>query len=155
MDVSKLIELLNKAFADEWLAYYQYWVGAKVVKGPMKEAVIAELTQHAGDELRHAEMLTARIIQLGGMPITKPEDWYKMTNCGYDAPEDPSVRVILEQNIKGEQCAIDAYNRLLEATRDKDPVTYNTALQILQDEIEHEEDLQALLEDMEEMTKRR
>ena len=155
MDVSKLIELLNKAFADEWLAYYQYWVGAKVVKGPMKEAVIAELTQHAGDELRHAEMLTARIIQLGGMPITKPEDWYKMTNCGYDAPEDPSVRVILEQNIKGEQCAIDTYNRLLEAIRDKDPVTYNTAIQILQDEIEHEEDLQALLEDMEEMTKRR
>ncbi|MEA2005916.1 MAG: ferritin-like domain-containing protein [Acidobacteriota bacterium] len=155
MDVGKLIELLNKAFADEWLAYYQYWVGARVVKGPMKEAVIAELTQHAGDELRHAEMLTTRIIQLGGTPIIKPEDWYKMTNCGYDAPEDPSVRVILEQNIKGEQCAIDAYNRLLEATRDKDPVTYNIALQILQDEVEHEEDLQALLEDMEGMTKRR
>jgi bacterioferritin len=154
MDVSKLIELLNKAFADEWLAYYQYWVGAKVVKGPMKEAVIAELTQHAGDELRHAEMLTTRIIQVGGTPIIKPEDWYKMTNCGYDAPEDPSVRVILEQNIKGEQCAIDVYNRLLEATRDKDPVTYNIALQILQDEVEHEEDLQALLEDMEEMMKR-
>jgi hypothetical protein len=35
------------AFADEWLAYYQYWLGAKVVKGPMKEAVIAELLQHA------------------------------------------------------------------------------------------------------------
>jgi len=153
MDVSKLIEVLKKAFADEWLAYYQYWVGAKVVKGPMKEAVIAELTQHAGDELRHAEMLTERIIQLGGTPIIKPEDWYKMTNCGYDAPEDPSVRVILEQNIKGEQCAIDAYNRLLEATRDKDPVTYNIALQILQDEVEHEEDLQALLEDMEETMK--
>ena len=155
MDVGKLIELLSRAFADEWLAYYQYWVGAKVVKGPMKEAVIAELTQHAGDELRHAELLTGRIIQLGGTPILKPEDWYKMTNCGYDAPEDPSVRVILEQNIKGERCAIDGYNRLLETTRDKDPVTYNIALQILQDEIEHEEDLQALLEDIEEVTKRR
>lgn len=154
MDVSKLIELLNKAFADEWLAYYQYWLGAKIVKGPMKEVVIAELTEHAADELRHADMLTVRIIQLGGTPITKPENWYKMTNCGYDAPEDSSVRVILEQNIKGEQCAIDAYNRLLEVTRDKDPVTYDIALQILQDEIEHEEDLQSLLEDMEEMIKR-
>jgi len=30
MDIDKLIELLNKALADEWLAYYQYWVGAKV-----------------------------------------------------------------------------------------------------------------------------
>ena len=35
----------------------------------MKEAVIAELTEHAGDELRHAEMLTGRIIQLGAHPF--------------------------------------------------------------------------------------
>jgi len=151
MDVSKLIGLLNRAFADEWLAYYQYWVGAKVVKGPMKEAVIAELTEHAADELRHAEMLTTRIMQLGGTPILKPEDWYKMTNCGYDAPEDPSVKTVLEQNVNGERCAIDAYTSLLEVTKDKDPVTYNIALQILQDEIEHEEDLQALQEDIAEM----
>ncbi len=27
----RVIELLNKALADEWLAYYQYWTGAKVV----------------------------------------------------------------------------------------------------------------------------
>ena len=155
MNINELVNELNRAFADEWLAYYQYWIGAKVVKGPMKEVVIAELIQHAGDELRHAGMLTGRIIQLGGTPILKPEDWYKMTNCGYDAPEDLSVKVILEQNIKGERCAIDGYNRLLEATRDKDPVTYNIALQILQDEIEHEEDLQSLLEDVGEMMKRR
>ncbi len=154
MDVDSVVELLNRAFADEWLAHYQYWIGAKVVSGPMKEAVIAELIQHAGDELRHADMLTARIIQLGGTPIIKPEDWYKMTNCGYDAPENPYVKDILEQNIKGEQCAIETYNKLLALTRDKDPITYNIALQILQDEVEHEEDLQALLEDMKDMLKR-
>ncbi len=154
MNVKKLIELLNKAFADEWLAYYQYWVGAQVVKGPMKEAVAAELTEHAADELRHSQMLTTRIMQLGGIPILKPEDWYKMTNCGYDAPEDPSVKAILKQNIKGEQCAIDVYNQLLKLTKDKDPVTYNIVLQILADEVEHEEDLQALQEDIEEIKKR-
>ena len=90
--VNKLVKLLNKAFADEWLAYYQYWVGAKVVRGPMKDAAIAELIQHAGDELRHAGMLTDRIMQLGGTPLLEPEEWYKMTNCGYDAPDDPSVK---------------------------------------------------------------
>jgi len=62
MNVEELIYWLNKAYADEWLVYYQYWVGAKVVKGPMKEAVIAELTEHA-------EMLTGRIIQLGAHPF--------------------------------------------------------------------------------------
>jgi bacterioferritin len=153
MDVGELLELLNKAFSDEWLAYYQYWLGAKVAKGPMKEAVIAELLQHSTDELRHADMVSNRIIQLGGTPVTKPEDWYKMTNCGYDAPEDPSVGALLDQNVKGEQCAISVYKSLMEKTIQADPVTYNMALQILQDEVEHEEDLQSLVEDLEVMMK--
>ena len=41
LKIDDVIEMLNKAFADEWLAYYQYWLGAKVVKGPMKDAAIA------------------------------------------------------------------------------------------------------------------
>ena len=56
---------------------------------------------------------------------------------------------MLEQNIKGEQCAIKTYNGLMKKTRDKDPVTYNMLLTILSQEVEHEEDLQALLEDVE------
>ena len=154
MNLDHLLELLNKAFADEWFAYYQYWLGAKIAKGPMKEAVMAELLQHAGDELRHADMVAQRIIQLGGTPVLSPKEWYEKTNCGYDPPEDPYVRNLLEQNIKGEQCAIQVYNALLKETKDGDPVTYNMVLQILQDEVMHEEDLQALLEDLDLMMKR-
>ena len=144
----RLIELLNKAFADEWLAYYQYWIGAKVVSGPMKDAVIAELLQHAADELRHADMVSTRIIQLGGTPVTSPKKWFDLANCAYEEPSDPFVRKILDQNIAGEQCAIGVYNAMLEETSGKDPVTYNLATQILQDEVTHEEDLQALQEDL-------
>ncbi len=151
MNVTDLIAVLTKAYADEWLAYYQYWIGAKVIKGPMKEAVIAELTQHAADEMRHADLVAARIIQLGGTPLIEPKEWYTHSNCGYDAPADPSVKTILEQNIKGEQCAIVTYQNLLKLTRDKDPVTYNIVLQILQDEVEHEDDLQSVMEDMVQM----
>jgi len=154
MDVKQLLNLLNKAFAGEWFAYYQYWLGAKVVKGPMKEAVIAELLQHATDELRHADMVAARIIQLGGTPVTEPKKWYEVTSCGYDAPDDPFVEAILNQNIKGERCAIGFYKRLLDATQGKDPLTSNMVLQILQDEVAHEEDLQALSEDLEFMLKK-
>jgi bacterioferritin len=154
MDVEQLLKLLNRAFADEWLAYYQYWLGAKVVKGPMKEAVIAELLQLGTDELRHADMVAGRIIQLGGTPVTEPKKWYDVTSCGYDAPNDPFVEAILEQNIKGERCAIGFYKKLLEATQGKDPVTYNIVLQILQDEVAHEEDLQSLAEDLDFMLKK-
>lgn len=148
MDVNRVLELLNKAFADEWLAYYQYWLGAKVVAGPMKNAVTTELLEHAADELRHAEMLTTRIIQLGGTPILSPMDWLSWANCGFASPEDPFVEKILEQNIDGEQCAISVYNSLIREVGLDDPVTYNLAVQILQDEVEHEEDLQSLLEDV-------
>jgi bacterioferritin len=155
LDVGDLVEMLNKAFADEWLAYYQYWVGAKVVQGPMRGAVAAELEEHAAEELEHAEMLAERILQLGGTPLLKPQDWYEVTNCGYEIPKDPYVEVLLEQNIKGEQCAIEVYQGLIELTKDADPITYNIALEILTDEVEHEEDLQALVEDMKLMKERR
>jgi len=144
----RIVELLNRALSDEWLAYYQYWIGSKVVKGPMKSAVEAELVQHAADELRHADMLVMRIVELGGTPVLNPKRWFELTNCGYDAPEDSFVRKVLEQNIKGERCAIDVYNKIISYTKDVDPVTYNLAVQIMSDEMEHEEDLQSLLEDL-------
>ncbi|MFA7610749.1 MAG: ferritin, partial [Sulfurimonas sp.] len=52
IEVSEVIKLLNRAYADEWLAYYQYFIESKVVKGIMKDSAIAELDQHAADELR-------------------------------------------------------------------------------------------------------
>jgi bacterioferritin len=149
MNVDDLLKLLNKALSDEWLAYYQYWVGSKVVKGPMKDAVIAELVVHATEELSHAELIAARIIQLGGTPVLSPEEWLKITNCGYEPPFNHYVEEVLNQNIKGEQCAIRVYNSMLDVTREKDPVTYNMILTILSQEVEHEEDLSALKEDLE------
>lgn len=149
MNVDELIMLLNRALSDEWLAYYQYWIGAKVVKGPMKDAVISELTLHATEELNHAELIASRIIQLRGTPVLSPAEWLKLSNCGYESPVDDYVEEVLNQNIKGEQCAIRVYNELLDITREADPVTYNMILTILSQEVEHEEDLQALREDIE------
>ncbi len=148
MDVGELLILLNKALADEWLAHYQYWVGSKVVAGPMKDAVIAELMQHAAEEMAHAELVTNRIIQLGGSPVLSPAEWFALTNCEYEPPADPFVQAVLEQNIRGEQCAISVYDNLMKKTRDTDQITCNLALQIIEQELEHEQDLQDLLEDL-------
>jgi bacterioferritin len=153
LDLRTLLELLNKAFADEWLAYYQYWIGAKVAKGPMRNATVSEFQEHAKEEHKHAGMLAERILQLGGTPILRPEEWHKLANCTYEAPEDSSVMAILKQNLKGEQCAIDVYKHLLDMTRDKDDVTWKMVLEIIDDEVEHEADLQALLENIDMMKK--
>lgn len=150
IEAQQVTELLNKAYCDEWLAYYQYFIESKVIKGLMKDAAVAELTQHAADELRHATMIADRILQLGGTPILHPNEWTNNANCGYDAPENPDVLSILEQSIKGEQCAIGVYSSLADITREKDIVTYDMISQILADEVEHEEDLQALYDDIHE-----
>jgi bacterioferritin len=148
IEVSEIISLLNRAYADEWLAYYQYFIEAKVTKGIMKDAVVSELTLHAADELRHATMVADRILQLGGTPLLNPQEWFKQTNCGYDEPKDFDVVAILQDSIKGEQCAISTYASIADIVKDKDIITYNMVSQILADEVEHEEDLQALHDDI-------
>jgi len=91
---------------------------------------------------------------LGGTPILHPAQWLNHSNCGYDAPTDFDVRAILDQAIKGEQCAITTYSSLLDIVREKDTVTYDLVSQILADEVEHEEDLQSLFDDIEEFITR-
>jgi len=150
LEISDIIATLNRAYADEWLAYYQYFIESKVTKGIMKDAIISELTLHAADELRHATMLADRILQLGGTPLTNPKAWFEHTNCGYDEPKNFDVVAILEDAIKGEQCAISTYSQIVEMTKDKDIVTYDLVSSILADEVEHEEDLQALHDDISE-----
>jgi bacterioferritin len=120
----------------------------------MKDAVAAELTLHATEELGHAVLLSNRIIQLGGTPVVTPKDWFDLSPCKYEAPADPYVAVLLDQNIAGEQCAITAYQALMDATKDKDMVTYNMALTVLEQEVEHEKDLQSLREDLDLMMSR-
>ena len=150
IEAQTVIDVLNKAYCDEWLAYYQYFIESKVVKGIMKDAAITELDQHAADELRHANMIAGRILQLGGTPVLHPQEWMTYANCGYEAPNDSNVVSILKQAIKGEQCAIGVYSKIIDLTRDKDIVTYDLVSQILADEVEHEEDLQALYDDIHE-----
>ena len=71
----ELLKALNEALSEEWLAYYQYWVGALVAKGPSRTSIVAEFTEHANEELDHANQLGQRIIELGGPPVLDPKNW--------------------------------------------------------------------------------
>ena len=103
MDVDELINLLNKSLSDEWLAYYQYWVGAKVVKGTYEGRCYCRAHNlHATEELSHAELLINKNhTTRRNCRFYLPRNGSKLTNCGYDTPGDPYVEVILDQNIKG------------------------------------------------------
>ncbi len=148
LDVNHLIQMLNEALAEEWLAYYQYWVGARVMEGPMRSEVEPELLLHANEELAHAELIINRILQLGGIPILNPAKWTEYAKCPYAEPVDPYIEEILKQNLEGERCAIQRYEEIADYTNGKDHSTYQMAITILNDELEHEHDIEDFLTDI-------
>ncbi|MEN6618760.1 MAG: ferritin-like domain-containing protein [Rikenellaceae bacterium] len=148
IDVKKLTEMLNAALAEEWLAYYQYWIGARLMEGPMRSEIEPELLLHATQELNHAVLVVDRIIQLGGTPVLSPIEWPKLSRCEYDAPIDPYIEVILEQNLKGERCAIQRYKEIADFTNGKDHTTHALATTILNEELEHENDIEDWITDI-------
>ena len=100
LDVKKLNEELNEALAEEWLAYYQYWVGAQVAQGVQDALVRDEFMEHAKEELEHAEKIAKRLAELGGIPLTHPNQWEKKAKCKYEEPKDFSSLKLLEQNLE-------------------------------------------------------
>lgn len=141
-NVEQIIEELNKALADEWLAYMQYVSASQVVPVPK---VCEELTDIAKEELEHAEELVERIIQLGGEPIVDPKKFFEKTNCGYEVPTGEAKQA-LEGALKGENCAITVYNKIAKMTKDTDVVTYRLMLHIMEEEIDHEQRFENLKE---------
>lgn len=151
VDVEKLLGMLNAALSEEWLAYYQYWIGARLTEGPMRSEVEPELLLHADQELNHAVLVVNRIIQLGGTPVINPVDWTKLARCTYDEPTNHYIEVILEQNLKGERCAIQRYKEIADFTNGKDHSTHQMTVAILNEELEHENDIEDWLTDLQRM----
>ncbi|MFA6119144.1 MAG: ferritin-like domain-containing protein [Parachlamydiales bacterium] len=149
LDVKTVINDLNKALADEFLAAHQYWIGSKLVKGYFRKTVQEELQEHSKEEQKHAEMIIDRILQLDGTPVIDPKDWYKLSNCGYLPPKDPNSIALLKQNLQGERCAIQVYSKMLKKLQNKDEITFFMIHDILQEEEDHEFDLETILEDIE------
>ena len=150
-----LIDELNKLYCDEWLAYIQYMEGAQVASGLPRQSLVAELEEHAAEELKHMKKIAKRIIELGGSPIIEPKMWYKCSACGYEAPDDPDARVILQQSLRSERCAIHAYNRLIKILAGRDHVTHKMLVKNLSEEIEHEQDLEDIETDMKSLNRKK
>lgn len=148
LDVKSLIEQLNAALSEEWLAYYQYWVGALVVEGAMRTSVQGEFEEHAEEERQHAQLIADRIIELEGTPVLDPKQWFELARCKYDTPTQFDTVSLLNQNVASERCAILRYQEIAKFTEGKDYTTCDIAKHILAEEEDHEQDLQDYLNDI-------
>jgi len=148
LSLKDLVKDLNKAYADEWLAFYLYWYMAQTVSGKAYEDMQEFLEKIAKDELEHAGELADLICKLGAMPIANPMELEKNANLPYMMPPKNSadlnriIRIVTE----AEAGAIDVYNKLAKKTFGKDNVTYQLVTHILSEEVTHEEMFENLLE---------
>lgn len=148
VDINELIKVLNEAFCEEWLAYYQYWIGSRIIEGQMRGAIVHEFKEHAHDEREQAEMLADRIIELGGTPVIDPNDWSKVAKCKYEAPIKTDTKSVVEQILQSERCAVGRYQGICDMCFGKDYKTFYIAQKILRKEIEHEQEMEDFLKDM-------
>ena len=69
----QLINLLNEDLAREYQAIIAYVIYSQVLKGAQYMSIAAELEKHAGEELKHALIISKQIDYLGGMPTATPK----------------------------------------------------------------------------------
>tara|TARA_R110002110_G_scaffold400317_2_gene616684 strand:+ start:38887 stop:39309 length:423 start_codon:yes stop_codon:yes gene_type:complete len=135
-DNKKIIDGLNKMLEQEHACAIRYATHAAVVSGPYSEAVMARLKEISGDEVMHAEKLRDRILALGGEP--------SMQVSTEDLVAARSLDKILTINIDEEKHAITAYTKLLADIPPENVILYQTIQEIIRDEQEHLEELEAL-----------
>ncbi|MEJ2599591.1 MAG: ferritin-like domain-containing protein [Anaerolineales bacterium] len=148
LDVVELIDDLNRAYADEWLAAYAYNYMGQVATGrPAAKQLAALLKDTAKDELEHQDELAERITTLGGKPLADISKLVESSNAGYPKPPESAkdFEAMIKTVIAAERDAIEVYNKLLKKTHGKDPITYELILHILTEEVEHEDEFETVI----------
>jgi bacterioferritin len=148
LSLKDLVKDLNKAYCDEWLAFYLYWYMAKTVSGRAYEDMTEMLEKIAKDELEHAEELADLITKLGDVPVANPLDLEKHANSAYLMPPKNTADInrIIRVVTEAEAGAIEVYSKIAKKTLGKDHVTYQLITHILSEEVTHEEMFENLLE---------
>lgn len=147
VDARQIVKVLRSAYADEWLAHYNYLHAAQVATGLNAPQVAQMLRARSGDELTHATRIAERIQQLGG---ALPEDWAqipKLASCAkFKLPKNRSdMKGFLKSVLEAERCAIRVYQNLLKLTLHKDTVTHELVEELLADEVQDEEETENLI----------
>jgi ferritin-like protein len=140
IDVDKLLNLLVKNAAAELTTFYYYTILRVNLIGLEGEG-IKEIAETARIEDRnHFEALVPRIYELGGELPASMVDFHNLTACPpAKLPKDPKdIKAMLTVLVEAERCAVRGYTQICNMTAGKDHRTYDLALAILNEEIEHE-----------------
>jgi bacterioferritin len=145
-DRETVIKLLNEALATEIVCVLRYRRHHFMASGINAESVAAEFLQHANEEQGHADLIAARIVQLGGAPNFSPEGLLTRSHAEY--VEGDTLTDMIKEDLVAERIAIDSYREMIAYVGNDDPTTRRMMEGILAMEEEHAEDLVSLLQEL-------
>jgi bacterioferritin len=136
IELSKLIELLNKDLGLEYTAMVQYVQHSGVLTGAEYGDITKEIKIHANEELQHALTLAEQIDYLGGFPTVNVPP----------AAMSKDNQEMLQQDLEGEEDAIARYKqRIMQAEEMVELALAQKLREILSIEQEHAMDLRNAL----------
>lgn len=138
-----VIKILNEALATEIVCVLRYKRHYFMASGIHAESVAAEFLEHANDEQGHADLIAARIVQLGGEPNFNPDGLLMRSHAEY--VEGSSLIEMIKEDLVAERIAIDSYRDMIQYLANDDPTSRRMLENILAVEEEHADDLVSLL----------
>jgi bacterioferritin len=139
-----VIRLLNEALATEIVCVLRYRRHYFMASGINFQSVADEFLAHANEEQAHADLIAARITQLGGEPNFSPEGLSSRSHSEY--VEGRSLVDMIREDLVAERIAIESYGEMIRFVGDDDPTTRRMLEGILAMEEEHADDLSTLLQ---------
>ncbi len=138
-----VIQVLNKARADEISAILQYMADHYSLDDADYGPIASNMKLIALDEMRHAEMFAERIYEIGGTPVAGPS---------MPAKRGQKIQPALENAVALEHQAIADYNEYLEVCRtNRDSVSAKLFEQIIEEEQIHLSYLENIVEHVREL----
>ncbi len=145
-DVVRVLDLLQQALATELVCVLRYKQHHFSASGMNAEPIAAEFLVHSQEEMAHAELIAARIAQLGGEPDFDPQTLTPRAHSEYRTAG--SLRQMVEENLVAERIAVASYTEMIAWLGTGDPTTRRMLEGILAVEEEHAEDLASMLADV-------
>jgi bacterioferritin len=137
------IKVLNEALATEIVCVLRYKRHYFMARGIHSGPVAAEFLEHAGEEQEHADLISERIVQLGGAPNLSPDGLLSRSHSEY--VEGSDLVDMIKEDLVAERIAIDSYREIAAFFAPFDATTRRMIEEIQAKEEEHAEDLADLL----------
>jgi bacterioferritin len=146
-DREKVLKVLNEVLASEIVCVLRYKNHYFMATGINNKPIATEFLEHANEEQQHADMVSERITQLGGVPNLNPEGLHTRAHAEY-IEGSSSLYEMIKEDLVAERVAIQLYGEIVKWLGAKDPTTRRMMETILEKEEEHADDLAALLEEV-------